>query len=212
MGRLLLSLGLVLFVAACGSGRPFAPEPVVQHAAFVDTKDPPSITLFTSIRSAAGTGAHSAVLINASERVIFDPAGSFETETRGVAPIRGDVIYGVTDPVLDAYRRFQSSTGYHVVAITVPVPAAVAEEALHKAEDHGWVSQAFCADASSHLISSLPGFERVHPTLFPRAFMLQMEKMPGATIRTYLKGVEIPNGSAPHSRAALPDFPDGLPG
>jgi hypothetical protein len=207
MGRLLLSLGLALLLAACGSGRPDAPVQMIDHARFVDPGKPASLTLFTSIRTAAGTGAHSSVMINASQRVIFDPAGSFEADTKGVAPIRGDVIYGVTDPVLKAYRKFQSSPGFHLVAITNPVSSAVAQEALRKAEDHGWVSQAFCADASSHLISSLPGFEALHPTLLPRAFMLQAEKLPGVTIRTYRRGVEIPNGSAKGNRAALPDFP-----
>lgn len=197
MGRLLFCLGLTVCLAACGSDRPTASEAIVDHAVYRDS-DQPSLTLFTSIRTAAGTGAHSAVMINGSQRVIFDPAGSFEAESPGqtVAPQRGDVVYGITDPVLTAYRRFQSSTGYHLVEITIPVSSAVAEEALRKAENHGWVSQAFCADASSHLVASLPGFEALHPTLFPRAFMLQVERLPGVTIRTYDGGVLIPNGTA----------------
>ena len=216
MGRLLLCLGLTLLLAACGSGRPVASMQAVDHAIYTVPNAPPSLTLFTSIRTETGTGAHSAVLINASQRVIFDPAGSFQGESNGkpVGPTRGDVIYGVTDPVLAAYRKFQSAPGFHLVAITIPVSAAVAEEALAKAEDHGWVSQAFCADASSHLLSSLPGLSnRLHVTLFPRAFMLQAERLPGVTIRTWQNGVEIPNGSARDPRmtggrfSPLPDFP-----
>lgn len=197
MGRLLPCLGLLAFLAACGSDRPVASMAAVQHATYTDP-GPASITLFTSIRTETGGGAHSAVMISGAQRVIFDPAGSFEATAEGspVAPTRGDVIYGVSDPVLAAYKRFQSSTGYHLVEITIPVTRAVADEALAKAEDHGWVSQAFCADASSHLVASLPGFEALHPTLFPRAFMLQAEQLPGVTIRTYVRGVEVPNGTA----------------
>lgn len=197
MGRLLLCLGLMACLAACGSDRPTASVAAVDQAHYSDPS-PPSLTLVTSIRTAAGSGAHSAIIINASQRVIFDPAGSFTATAAGkpVAPQRGDVVYGVTPEVLAAYLRFQSASGYHVVTLSIPVSAQVAEEALTKAQDHGWVSQAFCADASSHLLSSLPGFESLHATLFPRAFMLQVEKLPGVTMRTYKNGVEIPNGSA----------------
>lgn len=217
MGRLLLCLGLLAGLAACGSDRPVASRAMVSEARY-SAPGPAELTLFTSIRTAAGTGAHSALLINGSQRVIFDPAGSFEPlpDQGNVAPQRGDVIYGVTDSVLKAYRSFQSSTGYHLVAITIPVSAGVAEEALRKAEHHGWVSQAFCADATSNLLSSLPGFGTLRPTLFPRAFMLQVEKLPGVTIRTYDNGVLIPNGSARNTHGGktdpLKDFPDGVTG
>ncbi len=197
MGRLLLCLGLLAVLSACGSGRPVASVITIEHDRYTDPS-PPSLTLVTSIRTAAGSGAHSAIIINASQRVIFDPAGSFEATSEGkvAGPQRGDVIYGVSPEVLAAYLKFQSSTGYHVVTLSIPVPAAVAEEALVKAEDHGWVSQAFCADASSQMLASLPGFEKVHVTLFPRALMRQVEKLPGVTMRTLVDGREVPNGSA----------------
>ncbi|MBI1220502.1 MAG: hypothetical protein GC186_18380 [Rhodobacteraceae bacterium] len=196
MRRVLFCLGLLAILSACGSGRPVAPDDVVDHAAYVDA-GPPSLTLMTSIRSETGVGAHSALIINASQRVIFDPAGSYQATIDGqpATPQRGDVIYGVSPPVLAGYLTFQSAKGFHATTITIPVSAAVAEEALRKAEGHGWVSQAFCADATSSLLASLPGLESLHPAIFPRQFMRQVAKLPGVTIKTYDRGVEVPNNS-----------------
>ena len=72
------ALALVV-LTACGGGSasaPFAPDAAVQ-AARVANDGPPSITLFTVVNNKTGAGAHSGLLINASERVLFDPAGSF---------------------------------------------------------------------------------------------------------------------------------------
>ncbi len=210
----LVILGGLLLLSACGSGRPVAPVQVVEHVRYHDPS-PPSLTLVTSIRTATGVGAHSALIINASQRVIFDPAGSFQASINGkpAAPQRGDVIYGVTPEVLQAYLTFQSGKGFHAVTMTLPVSPEVAEDALQKAENHGWVSQAFCADATSSLLASLPGLNgQVHTSLFPRKFMRGFAKLPGVTaITTYQDGVVIPNGTAnnpdePRSNAAYSDF------
>lgn len=210
----LMLLGGLALLSACGSGRPVASEQMVEHVRYHDPS-PPSLTLLTSIRTATGVGAHSALIINASQRVIFDPAGSFQATSEGMpaGPQRGDVIYGVTPEVLKAYIGFQSGKGFHAVTITLPVSAEVAEDALQKAENHGWVSQAFCADATSSLLASLPGLKgELHTALFPRQFMRNFAKLPGVTaIKTYQNGVEIPNGTAndpdqPRSNAAYSDF------
>lgn len=206
LSRRLLCLGLVAFLSACGSGRPNAPVQEINQVRYTDPS-PPSLTLITSIRTLAGVGAHSALMVNGSQRVIFDPAGSFSASIDGrpAGPQRGDVIYGVSPAVLDAYIGFQSETGFHVVTITIPVSAAVAEEALNKVEDHGWVSMAMCADATSSLLTSLPGFKSLSPSFFPRAFMREVAKLPGVTIRTYVDGAQVPNNSARDPRH--PDQP-----
>ena len=196
MRRVLLCLGLLAMLSACGSGRPVAPETVVEHARYADP-GPSTLTLVTSIRNATGVGAHSALILNGSQRVIFDPAGSYQATVDGqpVAPQRGDVIYGVSPTVLASYLTFQSGKGFHATAITIPVTPEVAEDALRKAEGHGAVSQAFCADATSSLLASLPGFEMLHPAIFPRQFMREVAKLPGITIKTYDGGAEVPNNA-----------------
>ena len=79
MYRLLLCLGLLAALVACGSNRPVATQDAVTQAAYHDPSDPPSLTVMTTIRNTTGSGAHSSLLINASQRVIFDPAGSFQS-------------------------------------------------------------------------------------------------------------------------------------
>lgn len=38
----------------------------------------PRISLYTMVNNESGAGAHSALVINASQRVIFDPTGTFK--------------------------------------------------------------------------------------------------------------------------------------
>ena len=66
----------ILALTACAAKAPFAPDAAVQAAAFV-AEGPPSVTLFTVINNRSGAGAHSGLMINASQRVMFDPAGSW---------------------------------------------------------------------------------------------------------------------------------------
>lgn len=212
ISRALCSLGLVAALSACGSGRPTAPLSEISAVRYTDPS-PPSLTLITSIRTLAGVGAHSALMVNGAQRVIFDPAGSFRATINGrpAGPQRGDVIYGVTPAVLKAYIGFQSAPGFHVVTITIPVSAAEADLALRKVEHHGWVSMAFCADANSTLLTSLPGFKKLHTTMFPRAFMREVAKLPGVKIRTYVSGVRVANDTArdqnhPNQKPARLDF------
>ena len=37
---------------------------------------PASLSLITMVKNGSGTGAHTSVMINASQRIIFDPAGT----------------------------------------------------------------------------------------------------------------------------------------
>ena len=75
MKRLLLILVMPLFLAACAGEAVWAPEEEVQQSIYRHD-GPPSITVFTVISNQNGSGGHSALLINGSQRVIFDPAGT----------------------------------------------------------------------------------------------------------------------------------------
>ncbi|MDZ4134002.1 MAG: hypothetical protein U1D06_00195, partial [Paracoccaceae bacterium] len=77
MGRLFACLALVLTLSACGTAEPiWATDEAVARARYVST-EPPSITLYTVQATRDGSGAHAALLINGSQRVIFDPAGTW---------------------------------------------------------------------------------------------------------------------------------------
>ena len=191
MRRILLSLGVVAALSGCGSGRAVSSDPVVEKARYVSS-EPQSLTLLTSIRNDTGNGAHSALLINASQRVIFDPAGNYFSQQ---VPQKGDVLYGVSPPVLQSYLNFQSSKGFHVVAESVQVSPDVAELALQKSVSNGAATSGFCSDNVSSIVHTLPGFTSLPVSLFPRSFMLDFGKLPGVVVTTYLNGAQVPNGA-----------------
>ncbi|SEG22988.1 hypothetical protein SAMN04488045_2077 [Thalassococcus halodurans] len=141
---------------------------------------PPALTLYTMVSNRSGSGAHSSIMINASQRVVFDPAGSVK---HPAIAERGDVLYGITPQVADFYERAHARETYHVVIQRIEVSPEVAEMALRLAQDRGTVASAFCTNATSSLLSKLPGFEQIKPTFFPGNLQKQMSQVPGVTER-----------------------------
>lgn len=129
---------------------------------------PPSITLYTMLSNRTGSGAHTSILVNGSQRVAFDPAGSFRHP--GIVS-RNDTVYGMTPYLVDQYTRFHARETYHVVIQTIEVSPEVAEQALQMVINHPSVGQSYCAMSTSQLLSKLPGFEDVRPSFFPRRLM-----------------------------------------
>ena len=86
------SLLAFVVLADCGANGKFASDAEVARAHYVST-DPPSITLITSINNRSNTGAHTALILNGAERVLFDPAGSWD---QPAAPERNDLRYGMS--------------------------------------------------------------------------------------------------------------------
>jgi len=127
-------------------------------------------------------GAHSGLLINASQRVIFDPAGSFAVST---LPERNDVIFGMTPRMEAFYASFHARETYYVIAQRIEVPAAVAEQALQLALANGPVPKAGCTRATSALLRQLPGFETIRPTFFPDNLYDAVAKLPNVETKTY---------------------------
>ncbi|MHA6346556.1 hypothetical protein [Roseivivax sp. CAU 1761] len=178
---LALLFGGAAALAGCAppnAGPDSSPEEVARAAYRHD--GPPALTLFTMVSNRTGGGAHSSIMINGSQRVIFDPAGSV-SHARLVE--RGDVLYGITPEFEDFYERAHARETYHVRIQRVEVPAAVAEQALRLARANGTVGQAFCAQATSGLLRRLPGFESIRPTFFPMALADQLAGFPGVAER-----------------------------
>ena len=92
-------------MAGCATKKiSWAPTDKIQSVTFKNNK-PASITLLTMINNYTGVGGHSALLINANERILFDPAGTF---IHPQIPERHDVLYGISDAALERY------VDYHV--------------------------------------------------------------------------------------------------
>ncbi|GGG68319.1 hypothetical protein GCM10011415_14400 [Salipiger pallidus] len=163
-----------------GASRPNAsPEQIA--AARYQHDGPPAITLYTMISNNTEEGAHSSMMINApSQRIIFDPAGSVRAEGLVEAD---DVLYGITPRIADFYARAHARETYRVRIQRIEVPAEVAERAVALAQASGPVGQARCTQATSGLLTQLPGFESISRTWFPKNLAQQLAEMPGVSDR-----------------------------
>jgi hypothetical protein len=183
MLRFVLGLMALFALAACGADQRYDPQPQVDAARFV-AGPPAYITLYTGINDRNNSGAHSALLINGSQRVLFDPAGTFYYPG---APIQHDVHYGATDKFiafyLDYHARDTPTEKFHVVERTLIVPAATAELILQRAQAYGAVPKAQCANSVGAILRGVPGFESLPSTWFPIKLGDAFGELPGVTTR-----------------------------
>lgn len=171
-----------LSVAGCAANTTktdASPEVVAQSVYRHD--GPPEIRLYTMVNNGSGAGAHSSLMINASQRVIFDPAGSVR---HSAVPEVGDVLYGITPRIAQFYASAHARETYHVVIQSVEVSPEVAEMALRLVQQNGPVAQTFCTQSTAGILRQLPGFESIRPTFFPIKLSDQFGELPGVTTQT----------------------------
>ena len=180
--RIWASLAVCALLAACGTtAEPkWAPEIEVTRAAYFHggTK---KLTLFTVVDNYRGTGAHAGLLINASQRVIFDPAGTWYHPN---LPERNDVHFGMTDKAVDFYIDYHARTQYRVIIQELEVSPEVAELVLQRALAFGAVPKAQCTKAVTAILRGVPGFESIPSTWFPKTASEAFGRLPGVTERT----------------------------
>jgi hypothetical protein len=121
----ILALVAAPLLAGCEIYEPASPEEI-SRASYVSS-EPPSVTLVSMVSTRSGRSAHSALLINGSERVLYDPAGTF---THPDLPRRGDIHYGITPRFLDYYERYHARHSHFVHSQTVYVSRATADQVL----------------------------------------------------------------------------------
>nr|WP_286193730.1 hypothetical protein [Tropicibacter sp. R16_0] len=173
---------MALGLAGCASTR--GPQATDTQIAAVSYRDPgpATLTLYTMINNRSGSGAHTSLMINARERIIFDPAGSFRAD---IVPERNDVLYGITPAVEKAYRASHARSTHHVVVQEIEVTPQQAERAYQLAKQMGPVPGAFCASATSQLLQQVPGFEGIKSGFQPTNLSDQFEQMPGVKTERY---------------------------
>ena len=177
--RLLLSLIAVLGLAACGAEPKWAPQEQVDAVRFVE--GPPTyITLYTVVNTSSGSGAHSAILVNGSERLIFDPAGTWYHPK---LPERNDVHFGMNEKALAFYIDYHTRRTYDTIEQTVYVSPEVAELVLARVKAYGAVPKAMCTQATSSILRGVPGFESLPQTFYPKKLSAAFGKLPGVTTR-----------------------------
>lgn len=168
-------------VACAAPQQPNADDATLQKVAYRHD-GPPSLTLYTMINNRTGQGAHTSLMVNASERVIFDPAGSFYAD---VVPERDDVLYGITPAVERAYRGSHARSTHHVVVQTVEVSPEQAQLAYQLVTRNGRVAGAFCSNATSSVLAQIPGFESIETTFYPGKLSEQFAALPGVSTQVY---------------------------
>lgn len=181
--RLFLCLVLPLALAACGADNQWASDADVARATYV-SGEPPSITLYTVVRK-TGEGAHSGLLIDGSQRLLFDPAGTWYHPR---SPERHDVHFGITDQLKRFYVDYHARETYDVIEQRVYVSPQVAEIAIRRVLSNGAVSKAFCGESVSTILRDIPGFESIPATFFPGRVMTAFGKLPGVTTRLHEDG------------------------
>jgi hypothetical protein len=175
-------LASCLALAGCAEQKKPNADAAELAAASYRHDGPPALTLFTMVNNRTGSGGHSSLMINASERVIFDPAGSFYAD---VVPERNDVLYGITPGVVLAYRGAHARSTHHVVMQRLEVTPAQAEHALQLVASNGRVPGAYCANATSSILSQIPGLESLNVTFYPVKLSDQFGALPGVSTERY---------------------------
>lgn len=181
MRRLVLTVVLCSALSACGGAEPrWSPDAAVSKARYVDD-GPKALTLYTVVNKKNGSGAHSGLMINGSQRVIFDPAGTWYLPRLAE---RNDVHFGMDDRMVNFYIDYHARETYDVIEQTVEVSPQVAETALQLALANGAVPKAQCTNSISNLLRQVPGFENVQKTWFPNKLAESFAQLPGVTRRT----------------------------
>ncbi len=197
MTMLLRRLGALLCLIAltgCAVEEVGAPPDAVARAAYVSA-EPPSLTLVTVISNRSESGAHSALVVNGPQRVVFDPAGTFNDPINNpvnagggdarVMVERGDVLYGMTPDYYRAYVDYHTRTSFRTVEQRIEVSPATAAAALALVQSNGPASKATCARATSRILSRVPGFEGFPTGWYPKDAMEAFARYPGVTTKVY---------------------------
>lgn len=182
--RLLVALMFPLALAGCGAESIWASDDAVRRAQFVSDQ-PPSITLYTVIGIPDGEGGHSALMINGSQRVMFDPAGTFY---HPAVPERNDVHYGITENIRRFYIDYHARPTYWVEESTIYVSREVADAAIRAAETNGATPKSYCANHVGRVLRQVPGFGDAPSTFFPLKLRAWFNAKPGAQVRRFDDG------------------------
>lgn len=173
--RLVCVLAMLAVLAACGTKPVFDSPEEVQRRAYVHD-GPPALTLITMVNNKTGVGGHSSLMINASQRTMYDPAGRYYNST---VPEQNDLLYGITPEILRRYVSFHARDTHHVVLQSVEVSPAVAEQAFALAKQRGTSWDAMCSTNVTSILSRVQGFEDMRGSIFPARLMKHFAALPG---------------------------------
>ena len=174
---------LLAALALAGCGGPaepvWAPEVEVQRRAYAPD-GPPKITLFTVVNNSSNAGRHSGLMISGTERIMFDPAGTFRHPH---APERNDVHHGFNETVLKVYIDYHARETFDVLIQEIEVTPEVAAHAARAAQSYGAVPKAQCSLAIGRVLRQVPGFETMPVGYSPNALSRRFGDLAGVQTR-----------------------------
>ena len=174
--RFILAVLALATLTACTTAEPvWAPDVEVQRHRYSDD-GPPSLTLYTVVSTENGSGGHAGLMVNGSQRVLFDPAGTFRLP--GV-PERNDVLFGFSPWAESVYVDYHARETFDVIRQEIVVSPEVAGMALREVQEYGAVPKARCGVAISRVLSRLPGFEGFGVSYFPNSVRREFARYGG---------------------------------
>lgn len=177
--RLALFLTGLLWLSGCIAQLPWAPDERLVSSAY-RASGQSSITLMTVVANGSKSAGHSSLLINGSQRVIYDPAGTWYNKE---VPERADMLYGITPKMLQYYIDYHARERFHVVMQTKIVSREVADHLMRLAISKGASVNAMCAQNTSNLLSQTPGFEGFPVGFLPKNAIAGMDRVVGVNRR-----------------------------
>lgn len=174
MRRFLAVVCAAAALAGCEVYQAASPEEVARAAYSSD--EPPSITLISMVNAGNGRSAHSALLINGAQRVLYDPAGTFQHPD---LPRRGDIHYGITPRFLDYYERYHARFSHYTHSQKVYVSQATADQVMANAEALGRTPKMLCAGSVTGAIRGVEPFTEVRGSIFPETVRRDFARIAG---------------------------------
>lgn len=173
--RLVVLLGLTATLAACAGQQEWASDQSVAAARYVHG-GAPELTLVTIMNYRTGNGDHTALFINGSERVLFDPAGSWKLDT---VPERNDLHYGISPNIGASFYLSHVRATHYAVVQRLRVTPDIAQQTMVLALAAGPVPSARCALSTSAILRTFPGFAAIRSSWYPHRLMQDFAKLPG---------------------------------
>ncbi|MSU88559.1 hypothetical protein GE300_02860 [Rhodobacteraceae bacterium 2CG4] len=178
LGRLIAPVLMLMALAGCAV-EVGAPAEEIARARFVPA-DAPYVAVVSMVAYRDGRAAHTALFINASERVIYDPAGTFQ---HPAMPERGDINYGATDRMIDYYERYHARKSHFVHVQKIPVSREVAEATLRRAQAQGPSPKSFCTVDTIAVLNGVDGLPSFRSSFFPEQLRTQVARLPNVIDR-----------------------------
>lgn len=182
MSKLYTCFSILALVVLMGCEGPEQYAPVASSmeitAAAYTSPLPASITLLTMVKEDGDFGEHTGILINASQQVLYDPAGTFRYST---SPNARDVNYGMHPSMVEYYKSYHARRGYYVVVQTVEVSPEIAELVFQRSVAQGQTEKLRCGISASSVLNGLPMFSDIPTTYFPGKIMTRFGEILGVT-------------------------------